>query len=92
MSPLDQARRLNIDAFFDLGWSNVGYCHVLNGCKVVVTDLVGINGIVKDKIGRFFVSSSKTGRVYVLEHQGNNTLVVSDVISLGIVQVYSISS
>ncbi|KAL5531070.1 hypothetical protein ACEPAG_3946 [Sanghuangporus baumii] len=75
-------RRLNIDAFFDLGWSNIGYCHALHGCKTVVSNLVGINGIVKGRDGKFFVSSSKSGRIYVLDHHENNTLSVSDVLYL----------
>ncbi|KAI5123880.1 hypothetical protein M0805_005697 [Coniferiporia weirii] len=76
------ARRLNFDTFFGLTWSNVGYCHAEEGCKVAVSNLLGANGITRDKEGKYFVGSSKSGQTYVLEHQADNTLVMTDVIVL----------
>ncbi|EJD03191.1 calcium-dependent phosphotriesterase [Fomitiporia mediterranea MF3/22] len=72
------ARRLNIDAFLGLGWSNVAYCHATDGCKVAADNLIGANGITRGKDGTYYVASSKSGRIYVLEQQADNKLVLTD--------------
>ncbi|EJD03198.1 calcium-dependent phosphotriesterase [Fomitiporia mediterranea MF3/22] len=75
------ARRLALDAFFDLGWSNVGYCHAERGCKIVIDNLVSANGITRGKDGRVYVTSPTSGRVYVLDRKADNSLVIADVIT-----------
>ena len=71
-----------MDVILNKPISNVGYCHAKEGCKVAVDGLMGANGITKDKDGLYYVASSKTGRIYVLERQLDNTLVVVDEIPL----------
>lgn len=78
-----QARRLNLDTWLGLKWSNVGFCHHTRGCKVASTDTYGANGITKDGTGRVFVGSSRAGRVYVLKRQTDDGLTLTDVISVG---------
>ncbi|OCB88463.1 calcium-dependent phosphotriesterase [Sanghuangporus baumii] len=77
-----QARRLNIDALLDLGWSNVGYCHAHKGCKVAADNIVGANGIVRGSDGKYYVASSTSGRIYVFERQTDDSLVLTDLIPL----------
>ncbi|KAH8119425.1 calcium-dependent phosphotriesterase [Phellopilus nigrolimitatus] len=74
------ARRLNLDIYFGRAWSNVGYCHAENGCKVAVDNISGANGITKDKDGKYYVASSKSTEVFVLERQADSSLVITDVI------------
>lgn len=68
---------------FGLTWSNVGYCHSTRGCKVAINNLFGANGITRGKDGTIYISSSKAGRIYVTEPQADNSLVITDEISLG---------
>lgn len=49
---------------------------------MAIDGLMGANGITKDKNGLYYVASSKTGRIYVLERQSDNTLVIVDEIPL----------
>ncbi|PAV18920.1 serum paraoxonase arylesterase [Pyrrhoderma noxium] len=75
------ARRHHVDTL--LGWAvtNVGYCNVVDGCKIVAEGLVGVNGIAKGKDGKYYVASSTSGRVYVFDRQADNSLVLEDEIS-----------
>lgn len=68
--------------WFDLPWGNVGYCEA-TGCKAAVENLVGANGITRDATGKFFVASSTSGRIFVLEKQEDKSLVLTDEIPLG---------
>ncbi|KAL5484949.1 hypothetical protein ACEPAI_7591 [Sanghuangporus weigelae] len=76
------ARRLNIDALLDLGWSNVGYCHAYKGCKLAADNIVGANGVVRGSDGKYYVASSTSGRIYVFERQTDDSLVLTDLIPL----------
>lgn len=61
----------------------MGYCNVVDGCKIVAEGLVGVNGIAKGKDGKYYVASSTSGRVYVFDRQADNSLVLEDEISTG---------
>ena len=76
-------RWLQLDTWLGVKWSNVGYCHHSRGCKVAAPDLHGVNGITKDKEGRIFIGSSKSGQIYVADQQADNSLVITDVIKVG---------
>jgi hypothetical protein len=83
-STSSQARKYSLDAYLSLPWSNVAYCHALDGCKIVASNLVSANGITRDKYGDFWIGSSTIGKLYVFERQsGDGSLVLLDEIKHG---------
>ncbi|KAI9442366.1 hypothetical protein H4582DRAFT_1928015 [Lactarius indigo] len=67
--------------FLGLARTSVGYCHVDDGCKILVTGLLGSNGIARSQNGTIYVGSSKSGQITTFEEQSDHSLVLTDVIS-----------
>jgi arylesterase/paraoxonase len=62
--------------------TSVGYCHVDEGCKLATPNIHDANGIASVN-DTFYVANSLSGTVTVLERQTDNSLVLTDVISIG---------
>jgi len=58
---------------------SIGYCHVDEGCKFATPKIPYANGIASVN-ETFYVADSLGGTVTVLERQGDNSLVLTDVI------------
>ena len=63
--------------------ANIGYCHAEDGCKVAIDGLQNVNGITRDGNGVYYAGSSILPELYVLERQGDDTLVVTDIVRTG---------
>ncbi|KAF8915020.1 hypothetical protein CPB85DRAFT_1433223 [Mucidula mucida] len=60
--------------------SSVGYCHVDEGCKIAIGNLLNPNGITQAPNGTIYVGCALAGGVKVMERQADNTLSIVDVI------------
>lgn len=70
-----------IEGYLRLSRTSVGYCHVVDGCKIAANKLHTSNGITKSPTNdTFYVASSRGGGIQVLEKQTDNTLVLTEVI------------
>lgn len=76
---------------FGLEGLGIAFCHVDSGCKFAITGLPGINGISRapkemqrrgDDI--FYAAEYGGGaKVFVMERQADNSLVLSDTVFVG---------
>ncbi|KAJ3785174.1 hypothetical protein GGU10DRAFT_428119 [Lentinula aff. detonsa] len=63
--------------------TSVGYCHLDRGCKVAASGLHGNNGIVKALNDTVYVASNTGGKISVFEWQGDDSLLLTDVVPIG---------
>ncbi|EMD37606.1 hypothetical protein CERSUDRAFT_154342 [Gelatoporia subvermispora B] len=72
------------ETFFPIKRTSVGYCELGKSCKFAAEKLPGSNGIAWSKTNdTFFVANTPLGQVNVLEKQSDNTLVLTDTITVG---------
>ncbi|TCD65610.1 hypothetical protein EIP91_002457 [Steccherinum ochraceum] len=79
-----------LETFMGLASTNVGYCHVDHGCKVVARNIRGANGIAKGRNETVFVASLGGG-IYVMNQQADHTLSHRDTIPSGGLPIDNIS-
>jgi len=63
--------------------TSVGFCHVEDGCKFAITGMHASNGIARAQNDTFYVANVLGGPLSVLERQDDNSLVLTDLISVG---------
>jgi len=63
--------------------SFVGYCHLDRGCKKASPDLTTANGIAGASNGTVYVAQSMLGKIAVFERQADDSLLLTDEITLG---------
>jgi len=64
------------------GKGSVGHCHLDHGCKIVLNQLPTPNGIARGQNDTVYVVNSIGGEVLVLELQSDDSLVLTDTITL----------
>ncbi|KIM28327.1 hypothetical protein M408DRAFT_329432 [Serendipita vermifera MAFF 305830] len=85
----------DISVFLPLEGAGIAYCGLQEGCSFAVTGLPGINGISRaprktssdfqDQDIFYAAGHEMSGKVFVLERQSDNSLVLTDSIDIGYV-------
>lgn len=64
--------------------SSVGYCHLDHGCRLVNTRMHSNNGIARARDNdTFYINHAASAKMSVLEIQKDQSLVVTDVVTIG---------
>ncbi|KAG8821205.1 hypothetical protein FRC19_011333 [Serendipita sp. 401] len=80
-----------IESFFVLEGVGITYCSVTNGCKLAITGLPSMNGIVRATPSRYTMNQdlvyaagyALNDKIYVMERESDDSLILIDSVSTG---------